>query len=1226
MSTVTLILYKPETPLNPNSLSVTGSEHTLTVGSSTNSLPLNGIEYTCTINNLKFEKKVYRPCELSFQLDITAIAKDSTSIDLCFAECAKIAAVLKNYGVKLQYPEAANTKNSYACLNYYIYTVKPQYSNASGSTSIRLFITAYSVDHRLSLQKTNRAFTAKKFLSEVVVQDLAANLLKDVGVPVNHSSNAKKYLQFIKSYKKTYTSKPGLIEPVMSYEDAGEIIHPYMVQYNETYYNFLARTANRCGEFMYFEDGQLNIGLNQPYYVMPTIIDYDTDDVPSGKKKSRKATITSVTLTTLADPSTPKLEPYYPKTMNNKDASVTWASSSFVEDAKVGNDDFIEIMNKGKWVDMNDDMFMPEGAGSIYTEVFAKAMNNQTIGSAIGQILTDLAIKAASCKTKTDGLNDNFDSNYWEKNVQDDKVITEDSASYMFTSNSDQWDENLKSAKVFSDDFTNELSFEFYHAILDYERQVSQEAICVETGVNYDEDVKLGKVVQVNGTKYVVVGVNGEYSFTDGEGGRSVISENYSFTAIPVKEINELSVTLNCQEITINEEGKSSSPDTPKQEPVSQIILTIPPIYEHGHICYSPMQRAIVADASDPKSYGRVRIKYPWQTDEKTDSPSPFIRVAKDCAGDHFGINFKTEKNTEVLVDYEGGNVERPFVVGMLHSFVEKPQYPSRSIKSYNGHKIVFNDPKDGSAVFWNSIGGALSTFTQLFPVGDWKLGSTNAKELKELSGGIEMSDAYGFYKIEMSTDKRQINIASPLGKIDINAFTGITINAPNGDIKICGKNVEIEATNNLNICSGTQIDKKYIPSLIGIDKETAGTQLIGGAAAALATFVGALVNLTFPDVTLIRCMVEAFIKPCNGTLRIKSYRYLMLESGADGMAKIPTIAYKAGKVPTPTKLTDKIITIPPVNLDSKPESVRNLLMKTHSYKAKAVDLIRSYNAVVTAHIELSNFLNDNKQDAIKLDNDNGAANINSILAAFRAGDTLPEDALVADPENGNDNNPIITAKTAIKTKYNESLNTLKRFNQLKNNQNLNNEQIGENDIIPNPTIENQKTIWESITGSITGWEENFKTKINDKVSDVCGNAVKIIILKDVIRTIQIHPNNTLSYNDEATTPEELIESIAYPKPADFKSKIKNMLNASMAGALESNSLVRWVEEIVHDNPFLRSWEPASHAKGQILFSDSNTCGGMTLCLKNILDGNTDNNDVTTLPGLKGKLYDFIKD
>ena len=40
-----------------------------------------------------------------------------------------------------------------------------------------------------------------------------------------------------------------------------EIRQPYLVQYNESFYDFLARSAIRCGEMLYFEGGSLNLGM-----------------------------------------------------------------------------------------------------------------------------------------------------------------------------------------------------------------------------------------------------------------------------------------------------------------------------------------------------------------------------------------------------------------------------------------------------------------------------------------------------------------------------------------------------------------------------------------------------------------------------------------------------------------------------------------------------------------------------------------------------------------------------------------------------------------------------------------------------------------------------------------------------------------------------------------------------------------------------------------------------
>ena len=40
-----------------------------------------------------------------------------------------------------------------------------------------------------------------------------------------------------------------------------EFIQPYLVQYNESFYDFMARTANRCGELLFFDEGRLVLGM-----------------------------------------------------------------------------------------------------------------------------------------------------------------------------------------------------------------------------------------------------------------------------------------------------------------------------------------------------------------------------------------------------------------------------------------------------------------------------------------------------------------------------------------------------------------------------------------------------------------------------------------------------------------------------------------------------------------------------------------------------------------------------------------------------------------------------------------------------------------------------------------------------------------------------------------------------------------------------------------------------
>ena len=139
--------------------------------------------------------------------------------------------------------------------------------------------------------------------------------------------------------------------------------------------------------------------------------------------------------------------------------------------------------------------------------------------------------------------------------------------------------------------------------------------------------------------------------------------------------------------------------------------------------------------------------------------------------------------------------------------------------------------------------------------------------------GGIEFTDEHGLYSISMSSDKRAISIDSPLGKVDINAFTGITISAPNGNVRIEGKNIDIVAGNNLSISSGNNIashfwhmkDKKWKEGWKDFGK-TMVTDVLS--------------KIEVIDMNLIRTAFETIVRPCGGTMLIKSNRYLCFEAG----------------------------------------------------------------------------------------------------------------------------------------------------------------------------------------------------------------------------------------------------------------------------------------------------------------------------------------------------------
>jgi uncharacterized protein involved in type VI secretion and phage assembly len=107
----------------------------------------------------------------------------------------------------------------------------------------------------------------------------------------------------------------------------------------------------------------------------------------------------------------------------------------------------------------------------------------------------------------------------------------------------------------------------------------------------------------------------------------------------------------------------------------------------------------VVTNNQDPDGMGRVKVKFPWLSDE---DESFWARIATPMAGKERGIYFLPEVDDEVLVAFEHGDVRFPYVVGALWNGKDAPPAKNddgknniRVIKSRSGHVIRLND-EDG--------------------------------------------------------------------------------------------------------------------------------------------------------------------------------------------------------------------------------------------------------------------------------------------------------------------------------------------------------------------------------------------------------------------------------------------------------------------------------------------------------------------------------------------------
>ncbi len=122
---------------------------------------------------------------------------------------------------------------------------------------------------------------------------------------------------------------------------------------------------------------------------------------------------------------------------------------------------------------------------------------------------------------------------------------------------------------------------------------------------------------------------------------------------------------------------------------------------------------AIVNSLDDPAGLGRVQVQFDWMEG----TPQSFwARVAAPMAGPKRGIFFMPEKNDEVLVSFDQGDVSTAYVVGYCWSNADKPpttDLEQRGITTVLGHKLIFNDNAGSSKITLTTPAGYALTLDE---------------------------------------------------------------------------------------------------------------------------------------------------------------------------------------------------------------------------------------------------------------------------------------------------------------------------------------------------------------------------------------------------------------------------------------------------------------------------------------------------------------------------------
>jgi phage-related baseplate assembly protein len=132
-----------------------------------------------------------------------------------------------------------------------------------------------------------------------------------------------------------------------------------------------------------------------------------------------------------------------------------------------------------------------------------------------------------------------------------------------------------------------------------------------------------------------------------------------------------------------------------------------PPYQDSGAFPKSHEQMGRVVENADPLGLGRVRVQMVWQ--EAGSEKTPWIRLLQPHSGSGKGFYFVPEIGEEVLVDFQGGNAEKPYVIGTQYNGKEKSGYADKennikAVHTRSGTKIILND-SEGSILIEDPSG-----------------------------------------------------------------------------------------------------------------------------------------------------------------------------------------------------------------------------------------------------------------------------------------------------------------------------------------------------------------------------------------------------------------------------------------------------------------------------------------------------------------------------------------
>ncbi|HEX2300556.1 MAG TPA: VgrG-related protein [Pseudonocardiaceae bacterium] len=195
-----------------------------------------------------------------------------------------------------------------------------------------------------------------------------------------------------------------------------------------------------------------------------------------------------------------------------------------------------------------------------------------------------------------------------------------------------------------------------------------------------------------------------------------------------------------------------------------------------GRRAVSGLAPAVVSDVRDPRKIGRVKVKFPWLAE---DYASGWARTVQLGAGTKRGAMVLPEVGDEVLVGFEQGDFDCPYVLGGLYNGKDEPatspyelvdgnsgQVAARRLVSRTGHRLELVE-------------------------------TASADNVVRLVTGDDK------YLLELDKKGTKVTVKSD-GTVLIEGNRGITVDAKSGPLELKGNNVSIKGTSGVKVEGAT--------------------------------------------------------------------------------------------------------------------------------------------------------------------------------------------------------------------------------------------------------------------------------------------------------------------------------------------------------------------------------------------------------------------------------------